>query len=439
MSFDLEVCRERRARLIARVGEGVVILNSAPELTSGGDTEIPYRQDADLYYLTGFQEPGTVAVLSNDEDGPGFTLFVRPRDPAREAWSGPRAGVDGAVDEFGADAAFPIDELDQHLPDLVRPADKIFYSLGLDAAMDDRVTGLIAAARAARPRTGQGPSGIEDLDPILSAMRRTKDAVELTSMRRSAEVAVAAHRATMAAARPGMGEWELEAVLEYNFRAMGATGPAFPSIVGAGENATVLHYTANNRRINDGDLVLVDAGADLGMYCSDLTRTFPISGRFSSAQRELYAIVLAAEEAAIGVVQPGAAFAGIHQAAVRVLVEGLLTLGILEGSLDELIESGDYRRYYPHRTSHWLGLNVHDVGMYREGGESVLLEPGMVLTVEPGLYIPADAEDIDKEYLGIGIRIEDDVVVTADGHEILTRGVPVAVDEIEALVGSVLR
>ncbi len=424
----------RRERLLERIGSGVAVVASAPELSRGGDAEVPFRQDADFYYLTGFQEPDAVAVLT-PHDPWRFVLFVRPRDPAREAWNGPRAGVEGAIERFGADAAFPIDELEDRLGDLVKPADRLYYRIGDQAALDERVLGLVAAARAARPRTGRGPVSIEDITFILSGMRRTKDLVEVERMREAAAVGVAGHRAAMAAARAGMGEWELEAVLEYTFRSMGATGPAFPSIVGSGGNATILHYTANDGRTREGDLVLQDAGAEMGMYCSDVTRTFPVSGRFTAPQREIYDLVLTAQEAAIAAIRPGKPFDGVHDSALHELVEGLLRLGLLSGSVESVLETGDHRQFFMHKTSHWLGLDVHDAGQYVEGGDPVLLKPGMVLTVEPGLYFPAAAQ-VPERYRGIGVRIEDDVLITPDGAELLTRGVPVSPDEIEALVGS---
>jgi Xaa-Pro aminopeptidase len=435
-SFSPEVFRERRERLLRRIGDGIAVLPAAPELFRSRDTEVPYRQDSDFYYLTGFGEPEAVAVLTPHDPEHRFTLFVRPRDPEREAWNGPRAGVEGAREGFGADAAYPIEALEEQLYKLALPASRIFYALGRDPEMDERVIALLVRTRRARPRSGRGPTAVEDLEPTLGEMRRIKGPAEVERMRVAAAVAVEGHRAIMAAARPGMGEWELEAVLEAKFRSLGATGPAFPSIVGSGANATVLHYVANQRRAREGELVLVDAGAEVGMYCSDITRTFPVSGRFSAPQRALYETVLAAEEAAIEAVRPGAPFADVHDAAVRVLVEGLVRLEILDGDVEELIQEGAYKRYYMHQTSHWLGLDVHDVGLYREHGASVLLEAGMVLTVEPGLYIPPDAEEVPQKYRGIGIRIEDDVLVTAEGHEVLTRGVPVAPDLVEALVGS---
>lgn len=429
-----DLFHKRRERFLERIGEGVAILPATPELFRSRDTAVHYRQDSDLYYLTGFPEPSAVAVLTSHDADHRFTLFVHPRDPEREAWNGPRAGVEGACDRFGANAAYPIDELDDHLNSLVEPADRILYALGSDSAMDERVADLLAHFRRARQRAGRGPDAVEDPGTLLAEMRLIKEPYEVECVRVAAAAGVAGHRAAMRAARPGAGEWEIEAALEAAFRHSGATGPAFPSIVGSGPNATILHYVNNDRQTRDGDLVLIDAGAEVGMYCSDITRTFPVSGRFSPEQRIVYDIVLAAQEAAIDAIRPGAPVSDLHDAALRVLVSGMIDLGLLTGTIDALIEEEAYKRFYMHRTSHWLGLDVHDVGMYERGDEPVVLQPGMVLTVEPGIYISENTEEVPEALRGIGIRIEDDVLVTDSGHEILTRGVPVAAGEIEALM-----
>ena len=432
----LEIFRARRERLLELAEGGVVVVASSPELLSSRDTEVPYRPNTDLYYLTGLEEPEAVAILTPHDEEHRFTLFLRPRDPERERWSGPRIGVEAAKERFGADAVYPIEELDKHAAAIVAAADRVIYPLGASAELDTKVMELVAKARRARARTGSGPTALIELDSLLAEMRKIKDEHELERMRVAAEIGAAGHRAVMARARPGMGEWELEAILEATFRSHGATGPSFPSIVGSGANATFLHYTQNDALIPDGSLVLVDAGADWGMYCSDITRTFPVSGRFTPHQRELYDLVLAAENAAIEAVSPGASFAALHQAALRTIVEGLIRLGIITGeTLDEALESGSYRRFYMHQTSHWLGLDVHAVGLYNRKGVAVTLQPGMVLTIEPGIYIAPDSEGVAEGYLGVGIRIEDDVLVTDYGREILTRGVPVDPEEIERLVG----
>jgi Xaa-Pro aminopeptidase len=426
--------RDRRERFLAGIGGGVAVLPAAVVLYRSRDTEVRFRQNPDFHYLTGFDEPEAVAVLSPHDPAHRFTLFVRPRDPERERWEGPRAGVEGARERFGADAAYPLAQLDEHLRSLLEPAERIFYALGASAELDRKIVDLAAGFRRTRQRSGKGPTGVDDPGEILGEMRVIKDSHELDCIREAAVIAARGHREVMTAARPGGGEWEMEAVLEGTLRLLSATGPAFPSIVAAGANATILHYVRNDRRVGDGELVLVDAGAEWGMYCSDITRTFPASGRFSPAQRRIYDLVLQAEEAAIAAVAPGKPFSAIHEAVLDVFVPGMVRVGLLSGDPDELRDKGEYKRFYMHQTSHWLGLDVHDAGAYTRDDESVTLQPGMVLTIEPGIYIPADAEDVPVELRGIGIRIEDDVVVTQDGREILTRGVPVEPEEVERLV-----
>lgn len=428
--------RARRERFLEALGEGVAVLAARPELFKSRDTEVPYRQDSDLFYLTGFGEPEAVAVFTPHDRGHRFTLFVRPRDPSKETWHGPRAGVEGARERFGADAAYPIAELGERLHALLEPADAVWYTLGSNTELDRLVPASLSRFRATRPRAGKGPADVRDPGMVLHEWRRVKEPEEIERMREAARISAEGHRAGMAATRPGVGEWEVEAAVEGTFRRLGATGPSFPTIAGSGTNATVLHYVTNDRVAREGELLLLDAGAEVGMYCGDITRTFPVSGRFSPAQREVYDVVLAAEEAAIAAVRPGAPFGAIHEAAVRVLTEGMVRLGLLQGEVDALVESQAYRRFYMHQTSHWLGLDVHDVGLHmRRGGAWAELVPGTVLTIEPGMYIP-DAEDVPEHLRGIGVRIEDDVLVTEDGNEILTRGVPVKAEEVEALVGS---
>lgn len=431
-----EEFRARRERFLESIGSGVAVLAAAPELVKSRDTEILYRQNSDFFYLTGFLEPGAVAVLTPHDSAHRFTLFVRPRDPERETWNGRRAGVEGARQRYGADAAYPVEELDERLKALLEPADALWYAIRADGGeMDTRMLGLLAGFRATRPRAGKGPWDVRDPAQLLDRMRLIKEPGELAQMREAAQLAARGHLAAMRAGRPGVGEWELQALLDQTFRSHSATsGTSFPAIVGSAANATVLHYVTNDRRIEEGDLVLVDAGAEVGFYCSDITRTFPASGRFSAPQRAVYEVVLRALEAAIDAVRPGAPVNGVHQAARRVLVQGMVDLGLLEGDPDTLIEEEKFKRFFMHNTSHWLGLDVHDPGPYTEpDGEPVALLPGMVLTVEPGLYIPEDGDDIPAELRGIGIRLEDDVLVTEDGHEILTRAVPVDPDEVERI------
>jgi len=429
--------RRRRERFLEGIGSGVAVLCSAPELIKSRDTEVPYRQDSDFFYLTGFTEPG-VAVLTPHDGDHTFTLFVRPRDPERETWDGPRAGVEGAVERFGADAAYPLDELAAKLKPLLAPASAIWYALGSDEDMDRRLTGWIREWRYRSTRAGKGPLDVLDPAGVLDAMRLVKEPGEVERIRAACRLSADAHLAAMRAVHPGIGEWELANVVNGVIFAAGPDcTPAYPTIVGSGANATVLHYTLNHRRAEAGDLVLLDAGAERAMYCGDITRTFPVSGRFTAPQRAVYDAVLRAEEAAIAMVRPGVTIAEIHDATRAVLAREMVELGLLTGDPEELAKGDELKRYFMHQTSHWLGLDVHDAGDYRvRGGDWVPLRPGMVFTVEPGLYVPADAEDAPPELRGIGVRIEDDVLVTEDGYELLTRDVPVDPDEIERLVGS---
>jgi Xaa-Pro aminopeptidase len=430
----------RRERFLEEIGAGVAVLCSAPELIKSRDTEIRFRQDSDFFYLTGFGEPG-VAVLTPHDAEHRFTLFVRPRDPERETWTGPRAGVHGAREHFGADAAYPLAELEARLKPLLEAGDAVWYALGKDAEMDRRLTGWIRGWRLRRARSGKGPRDVLDPARVLDPMRLVKEPCELELLRRACALSAEAHVAAMRAARPGMGEWELAGVVNATFAAAGPDcAPAYPTIVGAGANATVLHYTLNRARLADGELVLIDAGAERAMYCGDITRTFPANGRFTPPQRAVYDAVLGALEAAVARVRPGVTIAELHDATRVALAGALVELGVLSGDPAELAAtSGDedaLKRFYMHQTSHWLGLDVHDAGDYRaRGGDWLPLRAGMVFTLEPGIYLPADAEGMPEELRGIGVRIEDDVLVTEDGCEVLTRGVPVDPGEIEALVG----
>ena len=434
--FSPQDFRRRRERFLDAIGEGVAVLTAAPELLKSRDTEVRYRQNSDFFYLTGLTEPGAVAVLTPHDPEHRFTLFVRPRDPERETWTGKRAGVEGALERFGADAAYPTAELDERLKALVEPADALWYAVqGDGGAMDQRMLKLLAGFRSTRPRAGKGPWDVRDPAQVLDRMRMIKEPGEVAALREAAALAARGHLAAMRAGRPGAGEWEIQALLEQTFRAHAPdSGTAFPVIVGSAANATVLHYVSNDRRIEEGELVLVDAGAEVGFYCSDITRVWPASGRFTEPQRAVYGIVQRALDAAIGAIRPGTPVSEVHEAGRRELVHGMVDLGLLEGEVDALIEEEKFKRFFMHNTSHWLGLDVHDPGPYRErGGDAVTLQAGMVLTVEPGLYVPEDAEDVPEPLRGIGIRLEDDVLVTEDGHEVLTRGVPVDPDEIERI------
>jgi len=432
--MDAAVFAQRRRLFLEEIYGGVAVIPSAPELLKSRNTELPYRQSSDLYYLTGFPEPQAVAVISSVPDADPLTLFVRPQSPDHEAWSGARIGLERAAEEYGADRVYPIADLATRLPELLAGAERIHYPIGAVPHVDDLILESIAVARRSRPRSGKGPTALVDLDSRMGRMRLLKDEHELERMRVAGRIAAAGHLAAMERTRPGVGEWEIQAEVERVFRDLGAAAPAYQTIVGAGANATVLHYIANSARLRDTDLLLIDAGAEWGMYCSDITRTIPASGVFTPEQRDLYDVVRAAEEAGIAAAVPGSSFTGVHDAAVRVLVKGMVDLKILVGELDEIIEAGSYKRFYLHGTSHWLGLDVHDAGPYRLDGDWVDLTPGMVLTVEPGIYISEDATDVPAAFRGVGIRIEDDVVITASGNEILTRGVPVDPREIEAIM-----
>ena len=435
MNIDPQIYTARREAFVKQISEGVAIFPAAPLSIRSHDTEYRYRQDNDLYYLTGFPEPESVCLLSPQHDKERFILFVRPRDKDKEIWTGKRFGVEGAKEIFGADAAYPIDKLDEVLPEHIVAVEKVYYALGRDERMNAKILELMNRGRMQRPRSGRGPVSLIDPGEILHEQRLRKSAEEIGLMCRAVAASAAAHHAAMTQTRPGMYEYEIEALLEFHFRRLGAEGPAYPSIVAAGANATILHYTLNNQRMQEGALLLIDAAAEYGCYCSDVTRTFPVGARFSPLQRDIYNLVLTAQKQAIAMVCPGVRFDDVHQRATEILVDGLREFGLLKGQTREIIEKGEHRRFYMHRTSHWLGMDVHDVGKYKLDEVSRTLEPGMVLTVEPGIYIAEDAEGVDDRYRGIGVRIEDDVLVTAEGHEVLSAAIPKDVDDIEALRG----
>lgn len=424
----------RRDKFMQAIGNAVAIIPSAPIRNRTADLDFEYRQDSDFYYLTGFKEPESVLLLTPHHPEHKVVLFVRPRDPERETWDGRRAGTEGAVRDYGADAAYPITEIDKILPLYLENQERLYYRLGKDADFDARVMGWLGSVRAKARAGVVAPTALIDPSEILHESRLFKGPEEVELMRKAATIAAEAHRRAMETSRPGMLEYELQAEIEYVFKKRGAMGPSYGSIVGAGHNACILHYVENDAPMKDGDLVLIDAGAEVAFYASDITRTFPVNGRFTPAQREIYEIVLQANLEAIAQVQPGNSYQSVHDTAVRVMTEGLVRLGILEGNVDELIETGAYRPFFMHKTSHWIGIDVHDVGRYKINGDWRPLEPGMVLTVEPGLYIAEGTEGVDPKYWGIGIRVEDDVLVTPSGHEIFTHEVPKAVDEIERLM-----
>lgn len=412
--------------------ESVAIIPSAREATRSNDTQYRYRQDSDFYYLTGFDEPESIAVIAPSREEK-YTLFVRPRDPEREIWDGRRAGVEGAKSEHGADAAYTFAEFEEKLQEILNGAEKLYYRIGAERELDEKIIHQIRRMRAMGRKGISAPTTIVDPASLIHEMRLIKSEEEIELMQRAADIASEAHREAMKNARPGMKEYEVEALIEYTFRRNGASAPAYTSIVGGGANATVLHYINNDAELNAGELLLVDAGAEYKGYASDITRTFPIAGRFSQAQRDIYNLVLEAQTACIEMTRPGATIDEIHNRSVEILTEGMVRLGLLQGDTKKLIEEEKYKQFYMHRLGHFLGLDVHDVGRYYSKDGSRRLEPGMVMTVEPGLYIAANTENIPDKYRGIGVRIEDDVLVTQNGPRILTAKAPKQVEEIEEL------
>jgi Xaa-Pro aminopeptidase len=412
--------------------QALAIFHGARLVTRSNDTEFPFRQDSDFWYLTGYDHPNAVALLRTD-GGPEYTLYVEPRDPAAETWTGYRPGVEGAVRDYGADEAHPQAEFAAHLRELVGKVERIFHVLGRDGATDATIAETIEGLRRRSRQGVNPPDSIVDPRSVVHEMRLHKTPEELDILRRAAAISAEGHAEAARRARSGVYEYELEAAIEYAFRRRGARGPAYTTIVGGGSNATVLHYVRNDQKLRADSLVLVDAGCELEGYASDVTRTYPVDGRFHGAGRAVYEVVLAAQQAALERCRPGETLPAVHDAAVRSLVAGLVDLGLLAGDVDELIAQEKHRPFYMHQTSHWLGLDVHDVGSYRVAGEPRRLEPGMVFTVEPGLYVAAANEAADARFRGIGVRIEDDVVITAEGHENLTRSIPKAPDELEAL------
>lgn len=427
---------QRRAQLMTKIGQGTALFRSAPMAVMHNDVEYNFRQDSDFFYLTGFNEPSAVAVLAPHHPEHRFILFVQPKDPERETWTGYRVGVEAAKEQFGADIVYPIQELEEKLPAYLEKADRIYYHLGRDRAFNDLVLKHWQALMRTYPRRGIGPTAIEDPAPVLHSLRQIKSEAELELMRTAAAIAVEAHNRARAFTQPGRYEYEVQAELEHTFRLRGASGPAYPSIVASGANGCILHYTENTRQMQDGELLLIDAGCAYGYYNSDITRTFPVGGQFTPEQKALYEIVLQAQEEAIAQVYPGNPYSKIHEAAVRVIVPGLLELGLLKGDLEELIKEEKYKPFYMHKTGHWLGLDVHDVGVYQHGDNPLTLVPGQITTVEPGIYIapdikPAEGQpDVEARWRGIGIRIEDDILVTEQGYENLTVGVPKAIADL---------
>ncbi|NVJ49087.1 MAG: Xaa-Pro aminopeptidase [Gammaproteobacteria bacterium] len=425
----------RRKQLMETMEPGsIAIIASAQELVRSRDTHFMFRQDSDFHYLTGFPEPNAVVALIPGREHGEFVLFCNDKDLEQETWHGRRFGPDAACEVFGADDAFPIDDIDDILPGMMEGRHRIYYEMGKHNELDNRIMGWVNKIRQQVKKGAQPPGEFVDLRHALHELRLFKSAAEIKLMRKSAEIAVDAHLRAMEMCRPGMTEWQIEAELHYEFARQGARFPAYSSIVASGDNANILHYTENQSKLKKGDLLLIDAGAEYQMYASDITRTFPVNGVFSAAQKALYNLVLRAQEAAIDAVKPGNHWMQPHETAVQILTAGMVELGLLSGNVEALIEQEAYKRFYMHKTGHWIGLDVHDVGDYSIDGQPRVLEAGMVLTVEPAIYISESYTDVEEQYRGIGIRIEDDILVTESGHEVLTAGVPKTIAEIEAIM-----
>ncbi len=435
---------KRRKRLLSSMGpESIAVIPASPERQRNRDVDHPYRPDSDFFYLTGFPEPEAVAVLI-----PGrrvgtkraqYILFCRERDAQMETWHGRRTGLEGARERYGADDAFPINDIDEILPRLMENKTRVYYAMGAHETLDEKMIGWLKEVRKKERNGIKAPIEFASLDHLVHEMRLFKSRAEIGHMRKAAKISARAHCRAMQICQPGMMEFQIEAELVHEFMKHGCRSAAYPSIVGGGENGCILHYTENESKLVDGELLLIDAGAEYHNYAADITRTFPVNGAFSPEQRALYQLVLDAQRAAIAKVKPGNHWNQPHDAAVRVLTKGLVKLGLLKGEPAKLIKEGAYRRFYMHRTGHWLGMDVHDVGDYKIDGKWRLFEPGMTLTVEPGLYIAQGSKGVAKKWWNIGIRIEDDVLVTADGHEVLTSGAPKEMDEIEALMAGTKR
>lgn len=426
----------RRRQLMKMMGRGAIaILPAVPEKTRNSDVSYHYRPDSDFFYLTGFAEPEAVAVLIPGRAHAEYVLFTRERDPTRETWDGKRAGPEGAVRDYGADDAFPINDIDDILPGLMEHCSRVYYTMGLHQEFDQRVIGWVNTLKS-QARTGVlPPQEFVALDHLLHDMRLFKTRPELDAMRESARIAVSAHKRAMKFVEPGRKEYQVMAELLHEFR-MNDADISYHPIVGSGANTCILHYHENSEELRDGDLLLIDAGCEYQLYASDITRTFPVGGRFTPEQRAVYEVVLEAQHAAIDKTQPGNHWNEPHEAAVKAITQGLVKLGLLKGKVPNLIKDGAYRQFYMHRTGHWLGMDVHDVGDYKIDGQPRILEPGMVLTVEPGCYVAPDSKGVAAKWRGIGVRIEDDVVVTKTGNEVITGGVPKHPDAVEALMAA---
>lgn len=431
-----EYARRRKALMAQMEPNSIAILPAAAVVIRNRDVEHVYRQDSDFQYLSGFPEPEAVVVLIPGREYGEYVLFCRERNPQRELWDGLRAGQEGAIRDFGADDAFPITDIDEILPGLIEGRDRVYSAMGSNAEFDRHLMEWINVIRSKAHLGAQPPNEFVALDHLLHDMRLYKSAAEIKVMREAAKISARAHVRAMQACRPGLYEFSIEAELDYEFRKGGAKMPAYGSIVASGRNACILHYQQNDALLKEGDLVMIDAGCEIDCYASDISRTFPVSGKFSPEQKAIYELVLKAQEAAFAAIGPNKHWNQAHEATVQVITKGLVELGLLQGEVDELIADEAYKAFYMHRAGHWLGMDVHDVGDYKVGGEWRVLEVGMTLTVEPGIYISPDNQQVAKKWRGIGVRIEDDVVVTKKGCEILTDGAPKSVTDIEALMAA---
>ncbi|ODS24707.1 Xaa-Pro aminopeptidase [Candidatus Endobugula sertula] len=429
-----EFSRRRKALIDHMEPNSIAILPAATEKVRNRDVHYAYRQDSDFFYLSGFPEPDAVLAIVPGRDHGETILFCREKNREREIWDGYRVGPEGACEEYGADDAFPIGDLNDILPGLLEGRERVYYSMGRDQGFDLQVMGWVNHLRE-QARSGAIPPGeFLNLDYILHDLRLFKSAAEVRVMRQAAEISAEAHCAAMRLSKPGLYEYQLEAEIMHRFMQAGSRTPAYSSIVGSGANACILHYTENTRQMKDGELVLIDAGCELEHYASDVTRTFPVNGKFSQEQKAVYQLVLDAQTAALDVSRPGNHWDAPHEASIKVITQGLVDLGLLNGEVDALIANGAYKQFYMHRIGHWLGMDVHDVGDYKIDGEWRLLEPGIIMTVEPGIYIAPDDKTVAKKWRGIGVRIEDDVLITKEGNDVLSKDVPKAIVDIEQLM-----
>jgi len=433
----VEVYKQRRQKLFEKIKSGVFVLYAHPEQIRNNDVHHPYRQDSTLHYLTGFPEPEGICVLTANTTTPQFILFVRRRDPTRELWDGFRYGVEGTGKYFGADKVYPIDEFDKVFLDLLKGAEKIYYRLNENHEHDQQILGLLEKHKVSQGRSNRGPLDICDSKQIVGEMRLIKSAYEQELHRKACDISAEGHLAAMRATKPGLWEYQIQAICEMEFRMRGSERLGYGSIVGTGANATVLHYIFNNDQLKDGQMLLIDAGAEYGYFSGDITRSYPVNGKFTRSQRRIYEAVLKAQKATVDFVKPGKRLADVHKFATERIIEQMLEIGLMKGDAKKIYDDKSHAKYFPHGTSHWLGMDVHDSGYYQINGEPRILEPGMCFSVEPGLYVPADDKEAPSEFRGIGIRIEDDVYVTEKGCENLTIKAPKEVEELEEVIGRV--